>query len=54
MIRHPGLSRCRDLLAIGSRLGFLGSVQATPGGLQEDIHVFMNYFQDQMAEVVKV
>jgi hypothetical protein len=38
----------------GSRLGILGSDPASPGGLLEDTHVFMIYFQDRRAEVVKV
>jgi hypothetical protein len=38
----------------GSRAGVLGSDPATPGELPENVHVFMNYFQDRRAEVVKV
>jgi hypothetical protein len=37
-----------------SRAGISASVRATPGGLPENTHVSMTYFQDRRAEVVKV
>jgi hypothetical protein len=38
----------------GRRAEIFGSAPASPGKLPENIHVFMSYFQDRRAVVVKV